>query len=591
MIIVDVNTKLLYEIEPRKQAGENYMTCPVCSATRHKKHDKCFCWNADKNIGHCNHCEASFVKYAPLKGRPTKEYAVPVWKNKTDLTDKAVKYFEGRMISQQTLRKMRIYSDREWMPQFGKEVEVMCFPYFKGGELRNIKYRGVQKSFKMVKDAELLFYNFDCIANASELIICEGEFDALTFVECGFENCVSVPNGAGAKDLSYLDAHIEALDHIRLFYIAADFDEPGLNLRNELVRRLGAERCRIVTYEGRKDANELLKASGGEAIHRIIGNAEEVPMEGVESLTVHYDDIYAMFIHGLPEGERIGIPEIDEKIRFATSKLAIWTGIPSHGKSEMLDFIVSRMAVANDWKTLYFSPENYPLELHYAKLASKITGKRFGTGWMTEQEFDEAYEFISTHFFWLNPYDTTTLEQILDRASYHVRRYGIKQLVIDPFNCLEHSRKATENGSEYIGRFLDDLSRFARRNDVLVHLVAHPAKMEALSPKNRTYGPPSLYDISGSANFYNKADYGLTVYRNFEECRSFLMVTKVRFRNYGEVCRDGIELQYNFNNGRYEAPKGDIRELDNSNWLHKSIVGDFPVGIQSAGYDDESCPF
>lgn len=590
MIIVDVNTKLLYEIEPRKQAGENYMTCPVCSATRRKKQDKCFCWNADKNIGHCNHCEASFVKYVPLKGRPVKEYVVPEWKNKTELTDKAVKYFEGRMISQETLRRMRIHSDREWMPQFGKEVEVVCFPYFVDGQLRNIKYRGAQKSFKMVKDAELVFYNFDCIKDAAELIICEGEFDALTFIECGCPNCVSVPNGAGAKDLTYLDNYIEALNHIQRFYIASDFDEPGLHLRNELIRRLGAERCKVVTYEGHKDANDLLKTSGGVAIRRVIENATDVPVEGVEDIATHYDDIYAMFTQGLPDGERTGVTEIDEKIRFTTSKLAIWTGIPSHGKSEMLDFIVARMAVENDWKTLYFSPENYPIELHYAKLASKITGKQFRSGWMTEQEFDETYGFISSHIFWLNPYDNTTLEQILIRADYHVRRYGIKQLVIDPFNCLEHSRKATENGSEYIGRFLDELSRFARRNDILIHLVAHPAKMEAINPRNRTYGAPTLYDISGSANFYNKADYGITVYRDFEEGRSYMMITKVRFRNYGEVCRDGVKLQYNFNNGRYEIPKGDIRELDNSNWLHKK-VDDSTNELLSAGYDDETCPF
>lgn len=589
MIIVDTKSKLLYEINPPKTSGENYMTCPVCSATRRKKNDKCFCWNADKEIGHCNHCDASFVRYVPLKSRPERAYVVPEWKNITSLTDKAVKYFEGRMISQETLRRMRIYSDAEWMPQFGREVEVMCFPYFVGGQLRNIKYRGPQKSFKMVKDAELVFYNFDCVAEAETLIICEGEFDCLTFVDCGFANCVSVPNGAGAKDLSYLDNYVDAFKHIRLFYIAADFDDPGLQLRNELVRRLGAERCRIVTYEGRKDANELLKAEGGNAIRRIIANAEEVPVEGAEQLSAHYDDIYTMFSLGLPTGERMGIPEIDEAVRFSTSKLAVWTGIPSHGKSEMLDFIVSRLAVSLGWKTLYFSPENYPVELHYAKIASKLIGKQFHSGWMTEEEFDQAYEFISDHFFWMNPYTNTTLEQILDCAHDHVRRYGIKQLVIDPFNCLEHRRKATENGSEYIGRFLDDLSRFARKYDILVHLVAHPAKMEALGPRNRTYGPPTLYDISGSANFYNKADYGFTVYRNFEEARSYLMVTKVRFRNFGTVCREGIQLQYNLDNGRYESPKNDVRELDNSNWLVRKSELETSVGSEFEVSDD--CPF
>ena len=113
--------------------------------------------------------------------------------------------------------------------------------------------------------------------------------------------------------------------------------------------------------------------------------------------------------------------------------------------------------------------------------------------------------------------------------------------------------------------------------------------MEALGPKNRTYGPPTLYDISGSANFYNKADYGLTVYRNFEEVRSYLMVTKVRFRNFGTVCREGILLQYNFDNGRYESPKNDVRELDNSNWLIRKSESETSLGSGFEVSDD--CPF
>ena len=567
MIITNPATHLLYEINPSKTSGENYMTCPVCSATRKKSREKCFCWNADKNIGHCNHCDATFVKYVPLKAKAEKHYAVPQWKNITHLSDKAVKYFEGRMISQKTLNKARVYSDVEWMPQFGNEVEVICFPYFLGGQLRNIKYRGPQKSFKLVKDAELVFYNFDVVSNSSEIIICEGEIDALSFIECGFPAAISVPNGAGAKDLSYLDNYIELLDHVSVFYIATDFDEPGLALRKELIRRLGAERCRIVTFEGRKDANDLLKWEGGDAIRRIIANAEDVPAEGAESLEAHYDSIYSMFVHGLPEGERMGVHEIDETVRFTTSKLAIWTGIPSHGKSEVLDFVVSRMAVVNDWKTLFFSPENYPIEMHYAKLASKLTGKRFLEGQMTEEEFEQAYEFISSHFYWMNPYTNTTIEQVLTCAEYHVRRYGIKQLVIDPFNCLEHSHKQTETGSEYIGRFLDGLSRFARKHDILIHLVAHPAKMDALSAKNRTYAPPTLYDISGSANFYNKADYGFTVFRNFEEERTDLIVTKVRFRNFGQPSKEGVRLMYNPISGRYQPEVSDIYHLDNTNWI------------------------
>ena len=67
MFIIETKTQKLYEINPAKPHGENYMTCPVCSETRKKKREKCFVWNADKQIGHCCHCNATFSAHMSLK--------------------------------------------------------------------------------------------------------------------------------------------------------------------------------------------------------------------------------------------------------------------------------------------------------------------------------------------------------------------------------------------------------------------------------------------------------------------------------------------------------------------------------------------
>lgn len=587
MIIADIDTQLLYEIFPQRDHGENAMTCPACSKDRHKKRDKCFSWNADSRVGRCNHCQHRFVEHKALKERPAKEYAIPKWKNITELTDKAVKFFEGRMISQATLKKMQIYSDKEFMPQHGAEVDVICFPYFVDGQLRNIKYRGPQKSFRVVSGAELVLYNFDCVTDSIDtLVICEGEMDALSFIDVGIENVVSVPNGAGSANLEYLDNYIERLDHIKTFYIAADFDDAGLKLRNELVRRLRAERCKIVTYDGYKDANDLFKAKGGLALRAAIEGATEVPAEGVINLADCYDNIVAMYHNGLPRGMEIGIKEIDEMVRWQTSRLAIWTGIPSHGKSEMLDMVCLRLCLAHGWRTVFFSPENFPLEYHYAKLTKKLTGKKFNSYNMTMQELDDAFDYIAENFVWLDPYKDATLEGILERTEDHIRRRGIKQLVIDPFNCLEHGRDQHETGSEYIGRFLDRLSGFAKKHDILVHLVAHPTKLVRDGGK---YPPPTLYDISGSANFYNKADYGITIYRDFDQNRTQFIPTKVRFNNLGQPDRNGVELQYNHDNGRYQKPVVDVRYLDCASWLTGSAVT--PDAPDFTAYEDDETPF
>ena len=52
---------------------------------------------------------------------------------------------------------------KEYMPQVSKERQVICFNYYRDGELINIKYRDGEKIFKQVKDAEKIFYGLDDI--------------------------------------------------------------------------------------------------------------------------------------------------------------------------------------------------------------------------------------------------------------------------------------------------------------------------------------------------------------------------------------------------------------------------------------------
>ena len=266
MQIQSTITKEIYNYEPNGQRS----LCPECSSNRKKYQDKCLSWDNESNRGHCHHCLTSFYEY-----RPKKEYVYPEWSNKTELTDQAVKYFESRMISQNTLVKMRVYSDMHYMTQVNKEVEVICFPYFSDEKLINIKYRGFDKSFQVVKGAELIFWNIDCLKEANEVIIVEGEIDALTLIQAGFNNVLSVPNGA-AKNLDYL--HLEMFENIKKIYIAVDQDEPGLILKDELIHKLGPDRCWVVSFKDCKDANEYLQKYG-DAIMDVITDAHREESE------------------------------------------------------------------------------------------------------------------------------------------------------------------------------------------------------------------------------------------------------------------------------------------------------------------------
>ena len=88
-------------------------------------------------------------------------------------------------------------------------------------------------------------------------------------------------------------------------------------------------------------------------------------------------------------------------------------------------------------------------------------------------------------------------------------RYGIRGLVIDPYNELDHQRPLHMTETEYVSQMLTKIKRFAQHNDVHVWFVAHPRQLQGWRGD-----PPNLYDISGSAHFINKADNGIVIHRN-----------------------------------------------------------------------------
>lgn len=88
-------------------------------------------------------------------------------------------------------------------------------------------------------------------------------------------------------------------------------------------------------------------------------------------------------------------------------------------------------------------------------------------------------------------------------------RYGIRGLVIDPYNELDHRRPAHQLETEYVSQMLTKIKRFAQHHDVHVWFVAHPKQLREWKGQ-----APNLYDISGSAHFINKCDNGVVIHRN-----------------------------------------------------------------------------
>ena len=76
--------------------------------------------------------------------------------------------------------------------------------------------------------------------------------DALSLIQAGFENVISVPNGASTGRMEYFDNSLEDLNQVETFILATDNDMKGLELKNDLTRRLGIEKCKSVSLSSLK---------------------------------------------------------------------------------------------------------------------------------------------------------------------------------------------------------------------------------------------------------------------------------------------------------------------------------------------------
>lgn len=571
------NRELLEDlgIDLRKIKTTGKTLCPECSHTRKKKNDPCLSVNIDEGWCNCHNCGwaknvSNRQNYEPRK----REYSVPTLVNRTDLDNRIVSWFEKRGLSQSTLVDNKITNGPEWMPQTQKQENTIQFNYFRDDKLVNVKYRDGSKNFKMFKDAELIFYGLDHIKNSDWCVIVEGEPDKLAYWEAGVKEVVSVPNGASKSsnaNLEYLDNCIEYFSNKKKIIIATDEDGPGRSLRDELARRLGYHRCYKVDFKGVKDANEFLLINGKLGLKDTVKeeNLSEFPIAGTISIDDIWPDVQDLFVNGLQKGDVTKeLREFDKLVSFVPGQLMVVTGIPNHGKSPFVLMLAACLSYHHGWKWAFFTPEHKPLKIFVAKICEMLLGKRMRKGiGFTEYEQNLAKEFIRDHFVFIEPEnDENKLEFILSTAESLVMRKGIRGLVIDPWNKIEHEISNGDNETNYISRALDRVISFNQRFNVFGIIVAHPTKIRKKAGKT-VHEIPTLYDISGSSNWFNKPDWGITYYRNYEEGgKGEVYVQKAKYEHLGStgVC----ELKYNMNNGRfcdYHA------EWDNTNWLAPNV--------------------
>lgn len=572
------------------QEGVKYSICPICSHTRKKKTQKCATINWEIGLLKCSHCgEVVQLHTYKKKSEPT-SYNLPEWENKTELSDKVVKWFEGRGISQFILRIMKIGEGVEIMPPNSNQDKwlnknTIQFPYFRNTECINVKYRAGDKTFKLYKDAEKIPYNLDRIQGEEIIYAVEGEVDVLAAMECGIFNVTSPPNGftlKGNVNLDWLNNDVEHFINAKKLILAFDQDEAGRNGTKEFIRRFGAHKCFLVDLKDCKDANDYLLKYGKEELKKALENHIEIPLENVSTYKDHKDGVRDFFINGMPKGYVTKtMPNLDKIFSLNSAQPLLVTGIPSHGKSEVVDQIVLSYAINYNFNIAFASPENKPNKLHSAKLIRKLSGFTPDHPSKFSSSFEACEEFIDKHVNYIDIENGYTLDKVLLKAEELVYRRGVKILVIDPFNKVQYKEKfqsITGNKiNDYTNAYLTKVYEFCVKFDIIPIIVAHPNKMEKGANGKRVI--PDFYDVKGGGEWYDMMPHGLVVYRDFDNNYTLVKTLKVKFNHLG-ASNEHCYFKYNVNNGRMSpiivSNEQDIingnysLNWDNSNWITKN---------------------
>ena len=512
-------------------------TCPLCSSDRQPKNQKAQCASYDweRGLGTCHNCDTSFQLHTyQRKGASERVYVRPdAIEQFDDISTNVETWFGTRGISKQTLQELQVTEGKEWMPQTSKTENTIQFNYFMGDQLINVKYRDGRKNFKLYKGAEKVFYNINSIVGYDECIIVEGEMDVLALHEAGIKNVISVPNGAtlNSNNLDYLDNCIDYFEDKTKIILAVDADEPGQALKNEFIRRLGAEVCYTVDFADCKDANDYLIQHSTEMLRSAINAAKQVPLEGVTTLYDIHDEVKEFVTNGFKPGFQVGLKNFDKIFSTYTGQFITVTGIPSSGKSDFVDQMCVGYNANYGWKTAFASPENAPTYLHAHKLMRKTWEDMPTRGDIGGDKWKEVTQKVNDNYFFIDM-ERYTLESVLRKGAELVKRKGIKCLVIDPYNKVRDVDCKTEDVNRYTMEYLTKIEIFAKKYDVLVFIVAHPTKM--YKGNDGKIEEPTMYNIKGGGEWYDASYHGLLVHRDYEAKTTKVKVLKVKFQNLGE---------------------------------------------------------
>lgn len=559
--------------------------CPYCHGGGDDKDT--FSINLESGVFHCfrSGCMKSghFVEMARDFGFHLENDNVPkrykrLPQKQIVVRDPAVEFMKSRGISEETTRKYQITTrnDRD---------DIIVFPFYdENNVLVFVKYRnanhvkGQGPKEWCEKDAMPILFGMNHCEGFERLIITEGEMDSLSISDCGIDNAVSVPNGCNG--FTFLDNVWDWIIQFKEVVVFGDCEKGKITLLDTLAKRLPVKvkGVRPEDYLGEKDANDIYRKYGKQAILTAIENAEVPPVKHVKELA----DVQSVDLFNLPK-IKTGLKELDSVIGgLYFGQVVLLTGKRGEGKSTLLSQL---LVEAMDQNYSIFAYSGELADYHFKRwMDFQAAGPEFITTQKSmygEEYYQIPNDIVERINAWYrgrayiydnNSVDDNEMESLISTIEHTIQRYDVKVIAVD--NLMTAMDFTSDDIYKAQSAFVKALKNIALKYNVVVILVAHPRKTQMNGKPGAELGND---DVSGSSDITNRVDLVMAYSRNYGKTNpddtmqadSRLSVTKNRLTGKLTQKGKGIDLFYSQKSKRISS----VLSKDKSyGWQHQKVL-------------------
>lgn len=341
--------------------------------------------------------------------------------------------------------------------------------------------------------------------SADELVLTEGEFDAMAVHQATGLPAVSLPNGCQSLPPSVLPL----LERFKKIYLWMDNDAAGQASVEKFASKLGVARCYIVrpppelALSKVKDANDALLA--GLDLGAFISSAERIPHSNIATFDELRREVFDEIVNPVRACgvQSRSLPSLNRLLKgHRMGEVTVLTGPTGCGKTTLLSQL-SLDLCGQGVNTLWGSFEIKNTRLIH-KMLTQLAGRSLAGDVKGFEAAADAFETLPMYF--MRFFGSTDVDEVLDAMEYAVYAYDVQHILLDNLQFMMSGQGRGFDKFERQDAALDKFRRFATQKNVHLTLVIHPRKEQEDSDL-------TLSSVFGTAKATQEADNVLILQR------------------------------------------------------------------------------